>query len=422
MPGRIGHLVAAGTQTMPASRHVRAIALGTACVLLLWLAPGSASEPPTTATLFDDTIVHDLHFEMHSGDWARLQEHYLENTYYPADLTWSGHVVRNVGLRSRGSGSRDPHKPGLKVDFNEFVKGQTFAGLKALALDNYRQDPSMLKESLAMQLFMRAGIAAPRVSQARVHINGRYHGLYGIIEPIDEPFLASRFGEDDGYLYEFEWNGRYRFEWLGDDPLRYAELFEAETHASQPPGQLFGSLVAFVRTATRASRHVWEREMARYVDFDQLLTYLAVEQFLSDHDGLAGNWGLNNFYLYRFTNSERFQFIPWDKDVSFHEIDRDVYAGLDDHALFAAALERRHLRETYQEALRRVVAIADERPADGSGPGWLEREIARLTALIRESAHADPSKVWSNDRFEQEVAWMATFARQRGREVLEQVR
>ena len=72
--------------------------------------------------------------------------------------------------------------------------------------------------------------------------------------------------------------------------------------------------------------------------------------------------------------------------------------------------------------MRRVVAIADERPAGGDGQGWLGREIARQTALIRESAYADPSKVWSNERFEQEVAWMATFARQRGREVFEQVR
>ena len=79
-------------------------------------------------------------------------------------------------------------------------------------------------------------------------------------------------------------------------------------------------------------------------------------------------------------------------------------------------------RKAAHPALRRIVAVADERPAGGAGPGWLEREIVRLTALIRESAHADPSKVWSNDRFEQEVAWMARFARQRGREVVEQAR
>ncbi len=397
-----------------------AVASGIGCLLLT---TGSAQEaPPDAAELFDDTVVHELHLEMHSGDWSQLQARYLENTYYPADLHWNGHVVRNIGVRSRGSGSRDARKPGLKLDFNEFVSGQTFAGLKSLALDNYRQDPAMLKESLSMQLFARAGVPAPRVSHARLYINGTYHGLYGILEPIEEPFLVSRFGEDHGYLYEFEWSGTYRFEWLGDEPLRYAEMFEAETRDDEPPAQLYGSLVAFIRTATRASRSVWEREMSRYVDFEHLLTYLAVEQYLSDHDGLAGDWGLNNFYLYRFGDSERFQFIPWDKDVSFREVHRDVYAGLEEHWLFAAALERPHLKNVYRDALRRVAAIADERPEGSDGRGWLEAETQRLASLIRESAYADPSKSWSNERFEQEVGWMTTFARQRGREVLGQAR
>jgi spore coat protein CotH len=406
---------------MPASRHPQAVVSTAALAVLLFLMPGAAVEQPSVAALFDDTVVHDLHIEMHSGDWDRLRAHYLENTYYPADLHWNGHVVRNIGLRSRGSGSRDPHKPGLKVDFNEFVSGQTFAGLKALALDNFRQDPAMLKESLAMQLFTRAGIPAPRVSHARVFVNGHYHGLYGILEPIDEPFLLSRFGEDDGYLYEFEWGGEYRFEWLGADPRRYAGMFEAETHGSQPPELLYGTLVAFVNTATRATRDVWEQEMGRFVDFDHILTYLAVEQFLADHDGLAGDWGMNNFYLYRFAGSERFQFIPWDKDVWAREVDRSVYAGLEEHGLFAAALSRSHLRGRYEEALRRVAALADDR-LEGDGRSWLEREITRLAGLIREAAHADPSKAWSNARFEEEVAWMTRFARLRSREVLEELR
>ena len=406
---------------MPASRPSPRVVVATSLLLLLLLTPGSATEQPTAAAILDDAVVHDLYIEMHSGDWDRLRERYLENTYYPADVTWNGHVVRNVGIRSRGSGSRDPHKPHLKVDFNEFVKGQTFAGLKALVLDNYRQDPSMLKESLAMQLFTRAGVPAPRVSHARVHINGAYHGLYGIVEPVDEPFLLSRFGEEEGFLYDFEWNGAYRFEWLGDAPERYGDMFSPETHDDLPPGPLYGSLVAFVRAATRTPRDAWEREMSRYIDFTQLFTYLAVEQFLADHDGLAGDWGMNNFYLYRSADSDRFQFIPWDKDVSFREVNRDVYAGLEDHSLVAAAFERRHLRAIYEDALRRVAAIADER-APGDGRGWLERETVRLTALIRDWAHADPSKPWSNARFEQEVAWMATFAKQRGREVAEQVR
>lgn len=384
-------------------------------------APLRAADEPTIAALFDDGVVHEIHLWMHAGDWARLQEHYLENTYYPADFDWNGHVVRNVGIRSRGTGSRDPGKPGIKVDFNEFVKGQSFVGLGSLALDNFRQDPSMMKESLSMQLFAKMGVPAPRVSHARVYINNDYLGLYAVIEPVEKPFLLSRWNEDDGYLYEFEWSGAYHFEWLGTDPMRYAPMFAAKTHESHPPERLYGTLVAMITTANRSSRHTWEPEMGRYVDFDALLTYVAVEQFLSDHDGLAGDWGLNNFYGYRFQDSDRFQFIPWDKDVNFREVDRDVFAGLDENVLLGTAMTYSRLRDRYIAALRRVAATAaDSAPSTGS-MGWLEREVVRLANLIRTSAHADPSKAWTNERFEQEVAWLQYFARHRSGHVFRQV-
>lgn len=398
------------------------IAALSAIVLLYGLlTPIRGADEPTAAALFDDSVVHEIRLFLHSDDWSRLQAHYLENTYYPADFHWNGHIVRNVGIRSRGSGSRDARKPGLKVDFNEFVKGQTFVGLKDIALDNFRQDPGMMKESLSMQLFTRMGIPAPRVSHARVYINNEYLGLYGILEPIDEAFLVSRLGEDGGHLYEFEWSGAYRFEWLGPDPLRYAVMFAPKTHESQPPHQLYGALVDLITTIRGASLFTWEQEVARYVDFDYLLSYLAVEQFLSDHDGLAGNWGLNNFYLYRFQNSDRFQMLPWDKDVNFKEIDRDVYAGLDENALFSTALTYSRLRDRYVLALRRVASIAAETGPSGTGPGWLEREAARLTTMIRESAYADPSKAYTNQRFEEEVVWLQFFGRHRSAHVLEQV-
>ena len=32
-----------------------------------------------------------------------------------------------------------------------------------------------------------------------------------------------------------------------------------------------------------------------------------------------GNYGINNFYLYRFDNQKKFQFIPWDKSEAFKE-------------------------------------------------------------------------------------------------------
>lgn len=381
--------------------------------------PHGQDVEPTSAALFDDRVVHELQLSMHAADWSRLQERYLENTYYPADVSWNGHVVRNVGVRSRGSGSRDPRKPGLRITFDEFVSDQTFAGLKGLALDNFRQDPAMLKESVSMALFARLGVAAPRVAHARLYVNGEYWGLYGVIEPIDKRFLRRTLGEDRGYLYEFEWSGAYRFEWLGADPARYAEMFEAETREAEPPAQLFSTLIEMIQATTRESTHRWEATMSRYFDFQHLLTYAAVESFLSDHDGLAGDWGANNFYLYRFADSDRFQVLPWDKDVSFREVDRDVYAGLNDHHLLRTALQFPRLEQMYRDALRRCAIVASDR--EGQADGWLAREVARHANQIRASVHADTRKSFSNDRFEQEVAWMLAFARQRSGQVEDQV-
>src|SRR5918993_1701904 len=317
----------------------RRLSSAAAAFVLACSTSAQGAEEPTSADVFNDATVHELRLEMHGGDWGQLQAHYLENTFYPADVTWNGYTVRNAGVRSRGTGSRDPRKPGLRITFDEYVSDQSFAGLKGLVLDNFRQDPGMMKESLSMALFTRMGLAAPRVSHARVYVNGEYLGLFAIIEPIDKRFLRRTLGEDSGYLYEFEWAGAYHFEWLGADPSRYAEMFESETRESEPETQRFATLVQMITAVTRASTSSWERTMGRYFDFPQLFAYLAVESFLADHDGLAGDWGINNFYLYRFSTSDRFQFLPWDKDVTFREVDRDVFANLEGLHLFSTALQ-----------------------------------------------------------------------------------
>jgi spore coat protein CotH len=387
--------------------------------LLASVSPSAAADPDTAA-LFDPATVHEVRVAMHANDWVQLRETYMLNTYYPADVTWDGHVIRNAGVRSRGFGSRDYRKPALKIDFNEFVSGQEFAGLKGFALDNFRQDPAMLKETVSQQLFARMGVPAPRAVHARVYVNEEYLGLCALIELVDKPFLKSRFGDDEGYLYDFEWDSEYRFTWLGGDPRRYATMFQAQTHERQPPEQLFGTLVEMITAVNRTSRDVWPRVLERYFDVGRLMAYLAVEAFLSDHDGLAGDWGINNFYLYRHADSERFDFIPWDKDVNFREPDRDVRAGMDGNALLATAMNYPQFRDAYETALRRCAAIAAE-IAPGTGNGWLELEIARQVSMIREAARADRNKAFSDDRFEQEVAWMLAFARQRSGQVHRQI-
>lgn len=406
---------------MLARRRSATALAAVAAISILWLAVPKAADGPSAADLFDDSVLHELRLSMYAGDWDLLRARCMENTYYPVDVEWRGQVVRNAGVRSRGSGSRDSRKPSLKLDFDRYVEDQTWLGLKALDLDNYRQDAGMMKELLSMQFFRRMGVAAPRAVQARLYVNGAYAGLYAALEPIDKKFLKAALGENDGHLYEFEWSDGYRLEWLGPDLQRYAAIFKPQTREEEPPQFLYEPIAAMIAAVNHTSRDAWEQTLTRFFDLDLLLSYLAVEMFLSDHDGLAGDWGLNNFYLYRYEDSDRFQLVPWDKDVNFRELERDVYAGFEGHALIGPALAQPRLREAYVAALRRAAAVSIEPAADGSGPGWLEREVARQAALIRTAACEDEQKAYSNPRFDQEVDWMLEFARHRAAQVLRQV-
>jgi len=86
-------------------RRISALAL-----LLLGLAApyGSAQ---TVADLFDDQHVHDIRLDVDPADWETLRDNYLLDTYYPATFNWNGRTLPNIGIRSRGSGSRSPEKP-----------------------------------------------------------------------------------------------------------------------------------------------------------------------------------------------------------------------------------------------------------------------------------------------------------------------
>src|SRR5215470_12096860 len=119
-----------------------------------------SAQNDAAAALFDDSVVHDIRLTMSSRDWDSLKEHYLENTRYPADLRWRDQTVRNIAVRSRGTGSRSGTKPGLKLDINYYTADQRLLGLKNLILRNNTQDASNMREFLSMKFFRQMNVPA----------------------------------------------------------------------------------------------------------------------------------------------------------------------------------------------------------------------------------------------------------------------
>src|ERR1700730_7302678 len=59
---------------------------GWGVALLFLCAPFSAAQ--TQDDFFDDTYIHELRLTVKSQDWDTLRQHFLDNTYYPADFHW----------------------------------------------------------------------------------------------------------------------------------------------------------------------------------------------------------------------------------------------------------------------------------------------------------------------------------------------
>jgi len=205
-------------------------------------APAAAADP--SDRFFDDSQLHDIKLTCNSRDWESLNQHYLDDTYYICDFRWSDQVLRNIGIRSRGTGSRSGVKPGLRVDFDRYTTDQKFLGLKSVILRNNTQDPSGLRERLGMLMFRRMGLKGLREAHARLFVNNAYVGLYTMVESVDKAWLKKNYGENDGYLYEFKYDvgapQPFVFRYLGADPALYVPIpFKPETHEAAPRPEVF---------------------------------------------------------------------------------------------------------------------------------------------------------------------------------------
>ncbi len=384
---------------------------------LILAAPARAQ---TSDDLFDPSVLHDVQLTMKQGDWETLQANYLSDTYYPADMKWQEVVIPQVGVRSRGSGSRNPKKPGLKVDFGQYLD-QTAFGLKSIVLANAIQDPSMVAQRIGLGMFAKMEMPAPRVVHARVFVNRDYIGLYELIEPVDKTFLARVFGQDangktenGGYLYEYHWKADYPWDYLGPDLSIYAELFEPKTHESDAPVLLYGPLETLFKKLNESSDSQFEREVGELLDLRQFVRHIAVENFIAEHDGFLGNWGPNNFYLYRFQGRTVSQLLPWDKDLALWAKDYYILQGVNDNILAKRVLSMPAYFRLYLQTLIDC-ADASMRPESEDSPiGWLEAETRRISAQVKDAAHADRNTRFDSDRFDEEIGKVLKFARERG--------
>jgi hypothetical protein len=285
--------------------------------------------------VFRQDQVLEYHVTMTEADRLYLEEHGNDEAYVPATLVVRGGEVGEldlgkVGIRHKGAYSlhhcwdnfggvrsyeRECAKLSYKFDFHEYVESTRLFGLKRLNLHASSGDDTKFRELLGYGTFAEFGIVAPRIAPARVYVNGVFGGLFFAVENVDGRFTKYHFPQGgDGNLYKEVWPRA---------GLRDSHFIRAlQTNEDDPDVSDMQGFAAAIAGSTEAT---FVKDMAPWIDIEQLLRYIAVDRASKNWDGIMAFYSPvtpHNFFFYRDDGAEpRFHLIPWDLDNVFWDFD-----------------------------------------------------------------------------------------------------
>lgn len=267
--------------------------------------------------IFRNDIVHEIRIDFTTTDfYTTLEKNYIDNygmdiPYMMVSVSIDGTEIDSVGTRIKGFTSYEAQskKKPFKLDFNEFVKGQEFDGLRKLNLNNGYGDPAMQRDAYSYHLLRMMGVPAPRTSYAKLYLNDEYWGVYLLVEQVDKQFIKDNFGYSKGNLFKnVGWSS---LEWEGDDVKEYQENFELKTNKKKADWSGFVRLVNIINNTSDAE---FKDSISAVFNVDRFLRVMAVDVFSGNWDSYLDN--ARNWYMYEDTKTGLFHWIPWDYNLA----------------------------------------------------------------------------------------------------------
>ena len=182
-----------------------------------------------------------------------------------------------------------------------------FHGLEKFHLNNSVQDGTYLHEFVCSTLMALAGVPAPRVTHARVWLNGRDLGLYVLKESFDQKLVQRHFRDDNGNLYD------------GGFCHEIDAGLEKDDGKGPDDASDLRALADACRDPDPAAR--WQR-IEQLLDVEAFLTFVAMELMVGHWDGYSNN--ANNYRVYFAGKPGRAYFLPHGMDQVFQDPDSSV--------------------------------------------------------------------------------------------------
>ncbi len=360
----------------------------------------------------DQVITFELTFS-DPNYWDSLTTYYTTTQQYmAADIKITDNTgVRNyanVGVRLKGNSSysHPGNKKSFKIDFNEYVIGQNYDGLKKLNFSNGFKDPSFIREKIFSDICIKAGVPAPRANYANVYINTTHWGFYTLVEQIDDQFLDWAILDDDGNLFKagdnFKGsNGEADLKYYGTSQTDYTDRYELKTNETLDDWSDLITLIDFINNTTDTE---FAADLGSRIEKTQFLRSIALDNLFSNLDSYINS--ARNYYIYHNLTSGKWEWIKWDGNEAFGNYGGGSGTGdltqlapnyiATDRPLVERVFDDSNL---YTEYLIQLCSLMDV----WFNTGTIYPMIDSLEALINSYVYADGNKMYSDADFDTNI-------------------
>lgn len=317
--------------------------------------------------------------QVSQSSWDKLHEDIYADVDVPAALCVAGERYA-IELELQGASTRKLAKKSFDLKWKRGAplrswpydnpEPEAYTGIRKVFLKAMAKDQSLVREALSNDLYRALGYPTSNTGFTNLRINGKYWGLYAIIEPVNEAYLEQHGYPAGGRLYKAVRKHGSRADFVpGRDLMRAFETDPLMTGSAVAPmddaterdqasdqdhdpddGQDSDEDIGEVDDADAAEPQGPPGLRPEYAALDHLIhlfqtTPLELDAFETEIDAIFplreyfdrmiwvaltqnGDAVAQNYFLYHTETdgAERWYQLPWDSDMTLGADYRDVEA------------------------------------------------------------------------------------------------
>ncbi|WP_342431459.1 CotH kinase family protein [Neobacillus sp. FSL H8-0543] len=314
-----------------------------------------------------------------------------------------------IGLNFRGNVIRKKKKKSYHITFE---KPYLVNGAHEIHLNAEFDDISLSRNKLSLDFFNQIGVISPHSKHILLYINGFAKGIYLELESFDQYLLKKRNLPEGAIIYATNYFANFSL--LTPENDLKTSLDEGYTikYGEQKDLQRLEEFIAMLNTLNKSQ---FEKEIEKYLDVDQYLTWLSGVVCTQNFDGF-----IHNYAIYLNGESKLFEMTPWDydgtwgRDLRGRPLDHDFVPISGYNTLTGRILDCSLFKRKYKEIMSSI--LEDHFNLEILTP-IIEQQIHRLRPFIE----TDPYIKIKEDKFVQEIDFICNFIKKRSSYLKEKI-